>query len=315
MKGAIISNNPYHHNPSANLTNKELADRIDKQLFYDDPNLDDKLGKLDVDFIIAWVNINRLFKIKSLSNICDKIILASGDIPKRLRDRKFKNVCRYHKASGIIVENKCSIPVFKDYLYKGEELNYYWYPWGIDTKFVKDYKEHKIYDVSQLGQFNIYQYRREIYNLLANNTYGIKYFRFWPNRDKLTKKEEISYDTYCKTLNKSRISIGGCLQHSDYTTVNGHFIGINFGKNLEIPGCKCALFNTDWGDKNELGFKDGENFIQFNDANDCLEKIKYYLEDLNELNKIIEKGYKLVQSNHTNKIHVNKLLKNIYESN
>lgn len=310
MKGVIISNNPYHNNPSANLSNKEIADRMDIQLFYGDKDLNEKIKKVDADYIIAWVS-DKLWKVEPLHRNFNKVILASGDVPKRFRDRNFKNLCKYHKSTGIIVENKCSIPVFKDYLFKGNELDYYWYPWGIDSNYIKDYKFSKEYDVCQLGQFNVYQYRREIFQLLNNNKLGIKYFRFWPNRSKTTKKEEISYETYCQSLNKSKISIGGCLQHSDYTTINGHFVGINFGKNLEIPGCRCCLLNTDWGDREELGFKDGENYVQFDNVKDCINKIQYYLENEEELKRITDNGFKLIYERHTNKIHVDNIMEEL----
>jgi len=309
MKGAIISNNPYHNNPSANLTNKELANKIDVKLSYDMENINEIVTKLDVDYIICWVNED-LWNIPSLHNYVDKVILASGDLPGRLKDRRFRNLCRYHKATGIILENKCHIPAFKEYLHKGEELDYYWYPWGIDEEYIKDYGFNKEYDVVQLGQFNKYQFRREIFGRLSNNK-EISYFRFWPKRSHVTKKEEHPYNLYCKTYNKGRIGIGGCLQHPDFTYINDNFLGINFGKNIEIPGLRCALFNTDWGDRELLGFKDGENFVQFKDDKECINKINYYLDDLSELKRITDNGFKLVHEKHTNKIHVDMVMKEI----
>lgn len=309
MEGAVLANNPYHNNPSANLTNKELADRIGNVIFYD-KDIEDSLEKLkDKDFLVVFQN-ECLLDIKPLSRLGIPIIMTSGDIPKRLSNDVFKKIVSKHKVKGIIVENKCSIPAFKDYLERGEDLDYVWYPWGIDENYIKDYKEEKIYDVSQLGQFNIYQYRREI-NFLLSNYANIKYYRFPPLRDSLTKKENTPYDIYCKTINQSWISIGGCIQHKEFESYNGKFIGINFSKNIEIPGCKTALFNTKWGDMEDLGFKDCVNFVEFRTPSDCRRKILKFLEEKEELQKIIDNGYKLVHKYHTNKIHVDAVLKDL----
>ena len=75
----------------------------------------------------------------------------------------------HHKANGIIVENLCTIPVLKDYLHRGEELDYLYYPLGIDERYIKDYNEKKIYDVALLGGFHNYQHKRELDILLTKN--------------------------------------------------------------------------------------------------------------------------------------------------
>ena len=310
MKGVIFSKPGYHDADGPYYTNKELADRMYKNIFYNE-DIDKELDKLDnFDYIIANINEN-LSNIKPLSRFGVPVLMTTGDLPKRFMDNLFKNLVSYHGVSGIIVENICMIPAFKNYLNKGDELDYLYYPWGIDESVIKDYGEPKIYDFAQLGQFNVYQFRREIYSLLKSNNFGINYIRFFPNRDKITSKTERPYDTYCRTINQSKMSLGGCLQHPDYTYFRNTFMGNNFPKNIEIPGLNTLLFNTAWGDMESLGFKDGENFIQINSPRDCIRKILKYKEDLNELERITKSGYKLVHENHTNKIHADNLIKEI----
>jgi spore maturation protein CgeB len=312
MKGAIIANKPYHNNPCCNLTNKELAKKMDKVLFYNDVNLNEKVDNLkDIDYIIALFS-GELPNIKSLSRLGIPVILAAGDLPKRLRDNLFNKIVKLHKPNGIMIENICTIPAFKDYLINGEELDYLYYPWGIDEDVINDYGEDKKYDVAQLGQFNVYQHRREIYYLLNNNNFGIEYIRFWPRRNKITKKEEQPYDIYCKTLNQSLMSIGGCIQHKDYSHFKDTFMGLNFPKNMEIPGLNSILLNTEWGDMKLLGFKNGENFIQFKTPRHCIRQILKYKEEPEEIRRISKNGFKLVHERHTNKVHVDNLLKEIY---
>jgi len=93
------------------------------------------------------------------------------------------------------------------------------------------------------------------------------------------------------------------------------FIGNNFAKNMEIPGCKATLMNVEWGDAKELGFVDGKNYIKFNSPRDCYRKAISYLEQPDEVTTIAENGYNLVHSKHTNIIHSDNLfteLKRIY---
>ena len=311
MKGVIITKTPHHDSFGLNLTIKELSKNINKFISYNIgiEKLNEEIKNLkDYDFIIAWFH-PCLLELESLSKLEKPIIIASCDTPKRLRDDFYKEVVRYHNPTGIIVENMCTIPVFKDYLGR-EDLDFFWLPWGIDEEYVKDYKEEKIYDVTQTGQFNKYEFRREI-NFLLKGKKDINYYRSSPDRDPNNKKEKFSYEDYCKIINRSKISIGGCLQNKQFINYNGIYIGNTFPKNFEIPGCNSVMFNTNWGDKELLGFKDGENFVEFKSPRDCIRKINYYLEQPEELNKISKKGFELIHKYHTNKEHVKNFIKSL----
>lgn len=312
MKGAIIANNPFHFNPAANMTNGELANRMEHILYYGDDNLQDSINKIkDVDYIIAWVNQD-LEKILPLSNLGVKVILASGDLWKRISNRRFRNVVKRHGATGIIVENKCHIPIFKKYLHRGDYLDYYWLPWGIDENNIKDFKEDKVYDVVQLGQIKntTYYMRKKINNELIKHK-DINFMSYTPRRKTNLQKEKVPYKDYCISYNKAKISIGGCWQNIDYVYPYGIFAGINFQKNMEICGCNSALINLKVGDEKDLGFVDGKNYIQITNEKDCIDKIHYYLDNDKELNNITKEGFKLVHTYHTNRVHVDNLLKEI----
>jgi hypothetical protein len=311
MKIAILANEPYHNSFGLSLTLKELINRVDKFIPFNigKEKLNEEIKNLkEFDCIITWFN-PILLEIDSLSNLGKSLIMASCDIPKRLRDNLYKDIIKHHKPTGIIVENKCSIPVFKDYLGR-EDLDFFWFPWGIDENYVKDYNEEKIYDVSQTGQFNKYEFRREI-NILLEGKKNLNYYRTSPERG-LDNQEKFTYDEYCKIINKSKISIGGCLQNKEFINYKGIFIGNTFPKNFEIPGCNSLLFNPNWGDKEILGFKNEENFIEFKNPRDCIRKIEYYLEQPELLKKISINGYNLIHNNHTNKIHTDKFLNEIH---
>jgi hypothetical protein len=309
MRGAIIIKEPYHDSFGLSLTLKEIVDKMDRLISYNIgiQKINEEIKNLkDIDYLIVWMN-KELINLEGLDKLEIPVIMATCDTPKRLLNDSFKKAVEKHKPKGLIVEGMCTIPIYKDYL-NNENFDFFWFPWGIDENYVKDYKEEKIYDVSQTGQFNRYEFRREI-NMLLDARTDINYYRTSPERD-TNKVEKFTYDEYCKILNRSKISIGGCFQNRDQLYYKGKFIGNMFSKNFEIAGCKSALFNTTVGDKDILGLKDGENFVEFKNPRDCIRKINYYIEQPELIEKITERGYRWAHI-HTNKIHAERLFSDI----
>ena len=87
------------------------------------------------------------------------------------------------------------------------------------------------------------------------------------------------------------------IQNQALSYYNNHFIGSCFSKNLEIMGCKSCLVTKRFGDVDDFGFKDKENCILYENMKDFIEKFNYYITNKEELNKIIDNGYKLVHKN------------------
>jgi Glycosyl transferases group 1 len=69
-------------------------------------------------------------------------------------------------------------------------------------------------------------------------------------------------------------------------------------KHFEIPASKSCLITEKTAALEAAGFVDMENCV-FADENDVLEKLDYLFQNLDELEKITEAGYKLVHSRHT----------------
>ena len=91
------------------------------------------------------------------------------------------------------------------------------------------------------------------------------------------------------------------------------YIGANVPKNIEIAGSKSCLFTRKWGDSDIMGFRDGENCVLFEDNNEIEDKLKYYLDNKDVLEKIINKGYQLVHNQHTSEMHIKEYIKNLKE--
>lgn len=203
----------------------------------------------------------------------------------------FKQFFDEIEPDGLIIHNHCAIDLFMEWL--GKDIDMFYHKWGIPLDVFKDYGLEKTIDISSTGKFSAYPFRKELHFLFYPQQ-NIKYVRF---RQKEEEQKHPNY-VYAKKLNESWISIGGCSLLPQFSHYNGILICDTFPKNLEIAGSKSCLLTTDWGDREYLGFKDGENCILFNTLRDAIEKINYYLNDKELLSKITKNGYELVQKNH-----------------
>ena len=228
---------------------------------------------------------------KSLSRFKVPVIIGVGDIWQRLNDDSLYKFVRYHRIKGIEVDCKCAIDAYRYYL-DGLDCDFFWKKWGLDLNVLKDYGLPKVYDVMFSGKFSTYAYRRELNKKLLQ-TYDIRFRNYLPY-----STSGIPYKHYAKNINRSWIGIGGMVQNKQNLFWRGRFIGYTFPRTLEIPAAGTCLINCHWGDEKVLGFRDGKNCILFTTIKDAMEKIRYYLDDKEELKKITKAGYELVHKNH-----------------
>lgn len=208
-----------------------------------------------------------------------------------LGNQLFKKFFNDIEPDGLITHNHCAIDLFEEWL--GMNINIFYHKWGIPLDVFKDYGLEKTIDVSSSGKFSAYPFRRELDFLLCSHQ-NMKYVRFRQNEN-----EQIHPNyAYAKKLNESWISIGGCSMLPQFMYYNNRLICDTFPKNLEIAGSKSCLLTTDWGDREYLGFEDGENCILFKTLKEAIQKIEYYLNNKKLLSIITNNGYELVQKNH-----------------
>lgn len=293
-KGIIIDSYTQFYFQRAMLN--EFEKRVKRFEINEDKNIIKKYIK-DNDIKYMIVGYSYDYITNPLSGIDIPIIVGAGDAPRRLAYPGFKEMYRKNNACGIITQDHCTIDLFKEYL-SPLDSDIFMYHWGVDLNIIKDYNYEKEIDVSNTGKFSDYQYRTEIHELFSN----IKEFNYKRNRNIPLDSSSKWFIKYAKELNKCWMSIGGCTQRKDISHYNGRLISDTFPKNIEIPGCKCCLLTSDWGDREYLGFKDGENCIIFKNARDARRKVSYYLNDKELLMKMINSGYDLIQKNH-NVVH------------
>ena len=166
--------------------------------------------------------------------------------------------------------------------------------WGCNHFLYKNLNLPKIYDVSFVGQ--CYGERENFVNTLKRKGINITTFGHgWENSSRVSQADLI------RIFNQSKISLGISLASKE------NKIQIK-GRDFEAPGCGSLLLTRDTEEIAEY-FVPGEENITYQDANDAAEKIKYYLKNENEREKIAKRGYEKVMKEHT----VEKRLLEIFE--
>lgn len=156
--------------------------------------------------------------------------------------------------------------------------------WGCNHFLYKQLRTPKIFNVSFVGRR--YGERQNFINQLKER--GIKVDTFgpgWKNSNRISQSELL------RIYNQSKI----CINMSESS--KGEKIQIK-GRDFEAPGCGSLLLTNRNSNISEY-FIPGEEIIIYSDAGDAAEKIRYYLSNENELERISLNGYNRVLKQHT----------------
>jgi len=169
--------------------------------------------------------------------------------------------------------------------------------WACNHFLYKNLNLPKIYDVSFVGQ--CYGERESFIDTLKRNGINVATFgRGWENSNRVSQADLI------RIYNQSKISLNLSLSHD---TPAGYIYTLK-GRDFEAPGCSSLLLTRDAKEIAEY-FVSGEEIITYQDANDAAEKIKYYLKNEDERERIAKRGYERVMREHT----IEKRLLEIFE--
>ena len=156
--------------------------------------------------------------------------------------------------------------------------------WACNHFLYKKLNLPKIYGVSFVGQ--CYGERQNFIDTLKQKGINITTFgQGWENGSRVSQADLI------KIYNQSKISLNLSFASS------GDKIQIK-GRDFEAPGCGSLLLTRDTKEIAEY-FVPDEEIITYQDANDAAEKIKFYLKDEDEREKIAKKGYERAMREHT----------------
>jgi hypothetical protein len=165
-----------------------------------------------------------------------------------------------------------------------------WLPFSINPDIFKNWKLQKDIDFLLMGRLGHprYSFRNKVLEKMG----GMKGFVYHkpPYEQKDTDEEIFLGEEYAKEINRAKIFF------TCGTTLN-----YPVAKYFEVPACNTLLIAKGNKDLRELGFINGETFIECNDENFC-DLAMYYLSHVKERNRITRNGYNLVHSRHTNSV-------------
>ena len=199
--------------------------------------------------------------------------------------------------------------------------NTFYMPIGAaDSIYASDHCEtKKKYDVCFVGMYN--EYRAYLCEKVAkfcieNNINFVVYGGYWKNRKILnifeSKKHEREFSKKYPYLSRciiNKILPGkevAALYKQSKICLNIH-IPVHLGLNdrvFEISASPNFQLCDEREDFAKLGFTDGENIAIYKDADDCIEKIKYYLANDELREQIAKRSNELVLKKYT----INKLI-------
>ncbi|MBH0155664.1 glycosyltransferase [Fictibacillus sp. 5RED26] len=165
----------------------------------------------------------------------------------------------------------------------------HWFPHHVNENVFKDYQITKETDVLMVGANypHLYPLRAKIMQEMQTFS-GFKTFKHPGYRDiKAHEKEIISGAEYAKEMNAAKLFIT-CDSIYQYPLL----------KYFEVLASNTLLLAPGSPELNELGFIDGQTFVQI-DLNNYKEKITYYLANEIERNVIARQGYEMVHERHT----------------
>jgi|19_taG_2_1085344.scaffolds.fasta_scaffold03801_4 hypothetical protein len=262
--------------------------------FRESLNLSRALDRINIDNVV-WGKGYDNFKIKfdEISKECDVIILlenyeVNNWIPDLSHNKQLKlfwsidshcilnkhiNTCNKHHINIVL-----NAVYGHDKHFKNQKCHYFPNAYPDDLIYpINDIE--KIHDIGFCGNY-------------VNRKQWI---------DNINKKYNIKRDIF--VIGKNMVK-----------TINGY--KIHFNKNIggdinfrtfETLGCKTFLLTDKTPGLNDL-FKIGEEIIIYNNMNDLLDKINYYLKNEKEREEVTTKGYNKVKQYHTYNNRANELV-------
>ncbi len=169
-------------------------------------------------------------------------------------------------------------------------------PYSVDTDVYCDLNCERNVDIACIwNRGSGYPNRTEIREKILPRLKKTKGYNI--TRSKVNKLE------YINALNHTKIFIGSVNQWK----------GLGM-KVTEALACK-SLFLTDEPDDFIIqGFEDGKHLVLYNDLDDMIGKIEYYLKDEVLRHTIASQGYSFVREHHSNAVRVQQMFKHIEQA-
>ncbi|WP_179884863.1 glycosyltransferase [Bacillus sp. AFS015802] len=244
-----------------------------------------------IDHYIDYrVNQEYLYGLKSV-NIPKGVLICDLHHGNRFHFRKFVN----HFQVDLVFSHyrdafRHRYPDFLD--------KFRWLPLCINQEIYKDYRLPKTINYLVMGHISprIYKLRNKIVHEMKD-VHGFHYYEHPGYRDFSEEEGAIIGDRYAMKINSAKM----------FFTDDSVF-KYPIGKYFEVPACKTLLLAPGSPELRDLGFINGETFVEINDQN-FLKKALSYIGDQDEMNRITKNAYEMVRSRHTHEIRAGEFVK------
>jgi hypothetical protein len=240
-------------------------------------------------------------KIEGLCNLDISVVCLVHKQQIMIKEKLY--FCKINNID-LLVDPHVSYKKFGDLL--SVKSTRFWF--SADTDIFHDRDVEKIYDIGFSGASHgdgkikgpTADLRDRVYNELKNTDYNL----FW-NRQTSPSHRISSMEEYATKINESKIWIA----------TTGPIMDVS-PRYFEVILSKTLLFCNRMEDEYEGIFRDGENCVMYeNDLSDFQEKIKFYLDNDDERNKIIKRAYDEFIEKYTSKHMCENLINEIKELN
>jgi hypothetical protein len=158
----------------------------------------------------------------------------------------------------------------------------YMLPFAVDTNLYKKKNLTKSYDVMAIFNRRVDIYPNRVKIIRAIQDVGASMFT-----------DGVKHNGYIDVINKSRIAVTSNNIHQSLSL-----------KYTEFLACGTFMLADNPEDLELLGYKDGQHLVIYDTIKDFKGKVKYYLKNSTERERIATKGMEFVRKNHNCKIRV-----------
>ena len=275
------------------------------------------MNRHDVEVLCLQEEANIKDVINRLNFTPDFIFFDDVVWNKPLHDLKYVNIPKgilfwdiqkdQEKFRRFVYENDIDI-IFSFYrdafktFYPELLYKFRWLPNHVNIEEFKDYQLDKEIDFLLMGSIHEYTYPLRYKIAMGMNGYpGFVHHQHPGYRDYDQKEEAKSLvgKYFSMEINKAKM----------FFTDDSRY-KFPIAKYFEVPASKTLLLASGSKELEDLGFIDGETFVEINEDN-YLDKALYYLEHEEERNAITERGYQMVRKKHTTTIRAEQFIEYI----
>jgi hypothetical protein len=230
---------------------------------------------------LSWIRPFELLPIK-----IPKVLLMSDYFPSKGRERVVYKRLSWDFYQLVLIQTVPELELFKKNF---PDMRYEYFPMSVDTEYFRDLNLDRKIDVAAMWNEVEWAYptRPHIKELLLNM-----------KKVKVHTKKVFG-QFYVEVLNKSKLFVNG----------NPKFQNIQ-SRYTETAACGCPLVtDSKVLDLKAQGWVDQKNIILYEGIWEIEEKVRFYLRNKKERNRIAESASLLVQNRHSNKVRFSELEK------